>query len=263
MSELIGLVEFRCGSDVRRFTSRAIDILWNGFIWYAYPYQHGEVQQTAEITKNDLQFEFPLTDEFAKSHLGYGRDEVTIVTLYRNGLDNPDDYEVFWKGRIADAEANDTTITLICESLFTTIRKMSLTEVMQKFCRWVVYHDGCWLDKAAFAVNTSVTALDARRTTLTCPAAATKPDGYFTGGMIALPNGVLRYISNHVGNQITIWRPANEVAAALALGAVTLPLYPGCDGSLKTCSDQFHNEDNNGGFYWIPPINPNSGAKVF
>lgn len=263
MSDLIGLVEFRCGSDIRRFCSRADDVLWNGFIWYAYPVTHSEVTQTPNILKNDIRFDFPLTDEFARAHLGYGPDEVTVVTIYRNGIDTPEDFDVFWKGRVADAEAGNTAITLICESIFTTLKSLGLSERMQKFCRWVVFHDGCWLDKDDFAITTAVTALDARRTTLTCTAAATKPDGYFTGGMIEMPNGALRYISNHVGNQIAVWRPAHEVAEALELGAVSLSIYPGCDGSLNTCNTKFDNLDNNGAFYWIPNINPNSGGKIF
>lgn len=262
-SILIGLAEFRCGSDIRRFCTRNDDFLWDGHIWYAHPIKHGDVEQTGEINKNDLQFEFPLTDEFAKSHLGYGRDEVTIVTLYRNGIDAPNDFEIFWKGRVADAEANDSTVTLICESIFTKLKELGLSERMQKFCRWVVYHDGCWLDKADFAYVSNVTAVDARRTMLTCPAAASKPDGYFTGGIIEMPGGALRYISNHVGNKIYLWRPAHEVVAALEAGAVFLQLFPGCDGSLNTCNDTFDNVDNNGAFYWIPDINPNSGGKIF
>lgn len=262
-SILIGLVEFACGTDVRRFCTRNDDFLWDGHIWYAYPLKHGEIEQTSEITKNDLQFDFPLTDDFAQSHLGYGPDEVTVVKLYRNAIDSPDDFEIFWIGRVASAEANDTTITLLCESIFTTLKAIGLHERMQKFCRWVVYHDGCWLDKENFKLTTSVTAINSRLVELTCPAAATKPNGYFTGGIIKFPSGVLRYISNHVGNKITVWRPATEIASALLAGSVTATLYPGCDGSLAMCNDRFDNLDNNGAFYWIPDINPNSGAKIY
>lgn len=263
MSNLIGLVEFKCGTDIRRFCSRSDEILWNGFIWYPYAYSHAEVTQTPNILKNGLRFEFPLTDDFAKSHLGYGRDEVTIVTLYRNGIDAPEDFEIFWIGRVADAEANDSTVTLICESIFTKLKELGLSERMQKFCRWVVYHDGCWLDKADFAYVSNVTAVDSRRTMLTCPAAASKPDGYFTGGIIEMPSGALRYISSHVGNKIYLWRPAHEVVDALASGSVSLKLFPGCDGSLNTCNDRFNNLDNNGAFYWIPDVNPTGGGKIY
>jgi uncharacterized phage protein (TIGR02218 family) len=262
-SILIGLVEFSCGTDVRRFCTRNEDFLWGGHIWYAHPIRHGDIEQTSEITKNDLQFEFPLTDEFAQSHLGYGPDEVTVVKLYRNAIDDPDEFEIFWIGRVASADANDTTITLLCESIFTTLKVIGLHERMQKFCRWVVYHDGCWLDKADFAYISNVTAVDTRRTMLTCPAAASKPDGYFTGGIIEMPGGALRYISKHVGDKIHLWRPAHEIVAALAVGPVFLSLFPGCDGSLAMCNDRFNNLDNNGAFYWIPDINPNSGAKIF
>jgi uncharacterized phage protein (TIGR02218 family) len=263
MSDLIALLEFRTGSDVRRFTSRANDVLWDGHLWYPHAITHDDVKQSPNISKNDLVFNFPLSDDWARSYLGYGPDEKTIVTIYRNALAMPDDFTVFWKGRVADSEATDTTVKLICESIFTTMNSVGLGERMQKFCRHVVYHDGCWLDKSDFVVESTITAIDAKQITLTCPAAAAKPNGYFAGGMITMPNGALRYIAGHTGTQIALWRQAPEIVAALALGAVTTNLYPGCDGSLGTCNDKFNNVDNNGAFYWIPNKDPHGGTSIF
>ncbi len=260
MSKLIALLEFRTGSDVQRYNTRSTDLLWGGFVWYAAPVIDGDVNKSAEVTKNGFNLEFPLKNAFASQYLGYGPDEITVVTLYRNTVIDEDDFQVYWKGRVADCEASDTTITLLCESIFSTITQAGLSGRMQKFCRHVVYHRGCNLDKDDFAVTSSVTAINAQLFIVTCPGAAAHPNGYFTGGMFTLPNGALRYIVNHSGNQISLWRPAPDVAAALLLGGVTTTLYPGCDGSLNTCNDRFNNLDNNGGFYWIPDVNPSETA---
>lgn len=263
MSGIIGLIEFRTGDDVVRYTTRANDFLYGGFLWYPAPVKHADIVQTSEIDKNGIRMEFPLLNTFAQQFLGYGPDETTTVTLRRNKASDPDTFRVLWKGRVADCEANNDSIFLICESLDTTMKNAGLGPRMQKFCRHVVYHLGCNLDKAAFEVASTVTAIDSRFFTLICPGAAAHPNGYFNGGMLALPNSRLRYITNHVGNQITLWRPVPEIAAALALGAVSTTLYPGCDGSLNTCNDKFDNLDNNGGFYWIPAINPTDGTTIY
>lgn len=262
MSLLIGLVEFRTGSDIRRFTTLNEEYLWGGHIWYPAPKRHGNIKRTADLPKNGVNFDFPIDNEFARKFLGYGPDEPTTIILRRNLLSAPTTFKVFWTGRVADCECTEFEITLVCESLATESKTNGLGPRMQKFCRHVVYNLGCNLDKADFAVATTVTAINARFTTLTCPAAAAHPNGYFNGGMIATPNGALRYVTNHVGNQLSLWRPAPEIFTALGLGTVNTFLYPGCDGARMTCHDKFDNLENNGGFYWIPNRPPDNGSPI-
>lgn len=262
MSQLIGLVEFRTGDDIRRFTTLADDYVWDGHIWYAAPTKHSNIKRTADLPKNGIHFDFPIDNEFARTYLGYGPDDETTVKLRRNLSSAPATFRVFWTGRVADCEATEDEITLICESLATVSKSNGLGPRMQKFCRHVVYNFGCNLDKEDFAVPTTVTAIDARFLTLTCPGAAAHPNGYFNGGFIATPNGSLRYVTNHIGNQLTLWRPAPEIAAAIALGTVNTDLFPGCDGARMTCHDKFNNLPNNGAFYWIPDRAPDNGSPV-
>src|SRR5690625_7365646 len=87
---------------------------------------------------------------------------------------------------------------------------------MQKFCRHVLYGRGCKIDPQAYAVPSNITAIDARLFTVTCPSAAGFADGWLTGGMITMPSGALRYITEHVGDQIPACRPAPDLANLLS-----------------------------------------------
>ena len=264
MSNLIELFEFRTGDEYYRCTTRGDDRLYEGHVYVGTPLERDKIMQSPELTKNDLRLTFPLGHPFAMNYLGYGPDQSTMLTVRRNRLIDDEDFRVFWKGRVADCEATDSEISLICQSIFTTSKNSGLIMRSQRFCPHVVYNRGCNLDKDNFAVASSVTAIDARQLVVTCPEAAAFSDNYFAGGMFAMPNGALRYITKSAGDQITLWRPAPEVAALLAgEDPVATTLYPGCDGSLNTCNDEFDNLDNNGGRYWIPKVNPYGGGSVY
>lgn len=279
MSSVVELYEFRAGEDeVWRYTTRGHDLLANGHVWHATTMTRDDHQITTEVARDGMRLQFPLDHPFASQWLGYGPEHTVILNLYRKTGD--DSYELQFKGRIADSESNQNEIYLVVESLLTSLKQAGLPGRMQKFCRHVLYGRGCHIDPQAYAVPSNITAIDARLFTVTCPSAAEFADGWFTGGMITMPSGALRYITGHVGDQITLWRPAPELENLLSgTGGVTFgwgnnyghhyggpaltTLYPGCDGALRTCDEKFNNLDNNGAFYWLPPVNPYGANSVF
>jgi uncharacterized phage protein (TIGR02218 family) len=134
---------------------------------------------------------------------------------------------------------------------------------MQKFCRHSVYDTSCKVDENDFALSVVPSAIDTGFLTVTCPGAEAFADGWFSGGMLKMPSGALRYIVTHTANQISLWRPEPSIVDILDDEESELVLYPGCDGSLNTCYTKFNNTLNNGAFYWIPSINPVGGSSVF
>lgn len=105
------------------------------------------------------------------------------------------------------------------------------------------------------------------------PEAAAQVNGYFLGGMLRAPDGLLGYIVGHSGSQITLQRPLNSLVTAFAeigygrsygsyYGGLAVKLYPGCDHIRLTCKNKFGNLDNYGGFDWIPTKNPMGGSSL-
>lgn len=262
MSDLIELYEFRCGSVTTRYVQRGEDRLLLGHVWHSTPLSRSKIANSTEAARNDLEIAFPLEHPFARQYMGYGPEQTTSLTIRRNRLHTPDQFYVFWVGRFADCDADETEISMVFQTLINAASDSAGVICAQKFCPHVVYHRGCNLQRANFANVTTVDAIDPRMVVLNCPEAAAQLDGYYRGGMVQLPNNSLRYITDHIGSAITLWRPAPEVAAVIEAGQ-TLTLYPGCDGSLQTCNERFNNLDNNTACYWIPDKNPYGGSNVF
>lgn len=275
MSNLRELYEFRLDETVVRYTSRGDGIIYGGHVWSSTSVRRERINRSGEINKNGLEIYFPFGHSFAMDYLGYGPDGVTLATVWRSEPDNDAAFYPIFKGRIRDVSANDDEIKLSLQDIFTTSLTAGLHERMQGYCRHVVYDTaGCKLDRDDFAVATVPTAIDPTYSIITCPEAAGYPDGYFAGGMLRTPFGRLRYITAHVGSQITLWQPEPSVQSMLTsagwglawgqfFGGVGLTLYPGCDGSLKTCDERFDNLDNNGGFYHMQATNPFDGNQVY
>ena len=95
------------------------------------------------------------------------------------------------------------------------------------------------------------------------PAAATKPNGFYIGGMLRSPNGVLSYVVDHVGAVFTLQRLSFSLQQEIDEGfPFNVKLYPGCDHSRDTCWDKFSNGLNYGGFDFIPVKNPTGGSSI-
>jgi Phage conserved hypothetical protein BR0599. len=277
MSNLRELFEFRNDTieSVVRYTSRGDGIIYGGHVWSSTQIRRDRINRSGEINKNGLELFFPLGHPFAMDYLGYGPDGVTLATVWRSEPANDNSFYPIFKGRITDVGVDEDEVRITLQDIFTTSLVTGLHERMHGYCRHVVYDSaGCKLNREDFAVATVPTAIDSTYSVITCPEAAAFPNGYFSGGMLRTPNGRMRYISKHAGNQITLWRPEPTVSDMLTnagwgqawgqyFGGVGVTIYPGCDGSLKTCDERFDNLDNNGGFYFQRRGNPFSGDSVF
>ena len=212
-----------------------------------------------DLAKADLTITLPLDNEMA---LRWMKDNgellvgMVILTKNKAGVIN-----VTWKGRLASVVPGMANIQLKFESIFTSMRRPGLRARYQRSCRYALYGRGCRLDPETFALTSAVTASSGR--TLTCTAAATKPNGFYIGGMLRSPNGVLSYVVDHVGAVLTLQRLSFSLQQEIDEGfPFNVKLYPGCDHSRDTCWDKFSNGLNYCGFDFIPVKNPTGGSSI-
>jgi uncharacterized phage protein (TIGR02218 family) len=122
--------------------------------------------------------------------------------------------------------------------------------LFQKACDAELGDTRCGLSLALLTQPASVLAFDGD---LYVTLAATgRPDGWFTHGVLCLPQGERLRIRDHralaVGDGLALWtRPVGALAAG---SAVTL--VAGCDKSHAMCRDRFANVANFRGFPHIP-----------
>lgn len=258
----VELYDFVRNGEHTRYTSQSRDYDYAGHVYVSEAIGRTEVEQTNELAKMGIKVTFPRSNAFALGFIGTLHESVTVLTVWRGHVGDPDsEFEVVWKGRVQTAGAEGAEITLECESIHTSVKRMGLRARYQKPCRHTLYGRGCNLDKADWAVPATVTAADG--VTLTVTEAALQADGWYTGGMVGTADGGLRFIMDHVGDQITLSRASESVLAdVLDVGSASVNLYPGCAHDLDTCASKFNNHLANGGFFWIPSKNPMGGSSI-
>lgn len=219
----------------------------------------GGVQTRSEMSKASVEVRLDLSHALATDLLSRWAEQPTTLTIYSKRTLATD---VVWKGRLANIVPGDASVTLTFESIYTSMRRPGLRARFQKTCRHALYGRGCKVDPADFETPGTLASITGR--TVVVAAAATKPDGYFSGGMIAAPDGTLSYVSEHVANALVLGRVSSALRIAFAATGVAtaVKLYPGCDHSYATCRDKFDNDDNYGGFDYIPTKNPMGGSSI-
>ena len=250
---------FVTGAAEFRYTSAAHIVADSSETWEPAPIDLGGIMQTNELSKGGVKMKLPRDNALAKTFIGGVPEQMTSVTVFRQHAgDVTEEYQVYWKGRVAGVDVSGDAVTLECENIFTSMRRPGLRARYQKTCRHALYQSGCGLDKASFAVPATVIAADGASITIEDLGSSAVEEGYFIGGMIESADGYLRYILRHSGNELTLIRPLTALIDEVTTssdGSAAVTLYPGCDKSETTCTAKFNNLDNHGGFR-IPGKNP-------
>lgn len=268
----VHLVLFTRNDESWRYTSSASPVSYLGDTYQPTSIGMGSINQSTEMLKDTLTLRFPRDHEFASVFLGAPVEHLTSVTVFRGHAGDVDsEFITYWKGRVASSKASGDVLSLECEPVFTSMRRPGLRARYQKTCRHAHYGRGCKLDPEAVAVIGTCTAVDG--VDVVVPEAAALPAGTLVGGMLRAPDGTLRYIVEHNGENIKLMRPIYSLVPATAdggyglnygelYGGDALKMYPGCDHTRATCDSKFNNLDNFGGFPWIPGKNPMGGSSI-
>lgn len=267
--ELYRFVERGATERVLTFTNADRVITYSGETYLPVPIFRSQVEVRNELSKASLTVTFDLLNEDARRWMASYPEAIVVLTIFER--DEDDEISVVWKGRLAGVKPTMSEIVLNFESVFTSLRRPGLRARYQRSCRHMLYSRGCGVSKEAWAVKGVPTAINGL--VVTVPEAAAYPDGYFTTGILEGPDGTLRFITNHVGNQLTLLRPFESLAEALTLdgyglsygkyyGGAAVRMFPGCDRTRATCHGRFNNLMNYGGFDWIPIRNPFDGSSI-
>ena len=252
----VELYVFQQGTQFWYYTSGPDVVTWTGVDYQPATVVRTDVTQSNEISKAGISLTFPRNHEFAIQFLGFAPDLVTIVTVFRGHVtDVAGEYQAYWKGRVISGSAAGAELTLECESVFTSMRRTGLRARFQRSCRHVLYSQACGVNMASYEVPATV--LSSQPTSFVSNQAGLQADGYFTGGMVKLESGAMRFITQHIGSTLYISRPFLE-----SIGGMSVSLYPGCDHLQSTCTGKFENTLNFGGFPYIPNINPFGGTSI-
>jgi len=205
----------------------------------------------SEIGKDALTITLPINHDLITEFLHTAPEDTVSVTVKKlhRGLTYADAV-VIWKGRVIAGEPQeDETANLVCESIYTSMRRNGLRLRCELICQHALYSAACGANQPAQRVDDAISAMPST-TTLTMSSISGYDAGWFTGGIVETVTDQ-RYILSHSGNTLVISRPLASLYAGL-----TVALYPGCNRIMATCLDKFDNLDNFLGFPWHPTKNP-------
>lgn len=241
------------------YTSGNEQLDYNGDTYIPAKISRTEVESKNELSRANIEIQVPLTNEAGLRWLRDNGELLVGLTVFER--DRSGTHNVVWKGRLTGVVPGMTAITMRFESIFTSMRRPGLRARYQRSCRHALYGRGCNLDPEDFATVGECTDVTADVVTVT--EAASQPDGYYLGGMLRSPDGVLSYIIGHTGTAITLQRVSASLLDAVAGGyPFSVTLYPGCSHDRATCAAKFDNLLNYGGFDYIPQINPMGGSSI-
>ncbi len=252
------------------YTSADTEETHNGELYLPLAIGRDESEQKNELSKANLTVTVSLDNEMGRRWLRTSLDAAVSFTLFSKDV-STGSVVVAWKGRLASVKPDEKSIKLMFESVFTSLRRPGLRQRYQRTCPHALYGPGCNVAKEDFAVSGQVT--NVAGTSVTFPAAASFPNGWFTAGMIEAPDGTMRFITNHSGSTLTLIRQLDSLSEAFAkqgygqgygygYGGLVARIFPGCDRTTQTCKDKFNNLNNNGAFPFIPLKNPMSGSSI-
>lgn len=264
MSRPKELYRFVEGSNVWTVTSSDVAEVYDGETYIPITIGRSEAESKNELSRANVQVSVDLDNDMGRRWMRGILDEVVSLTvLSKDG----NDVSVVWKGRLSSVRPEDVQISLVFESIFTSLRRPGLRARYQRSCPHVLYGRGCNLDKNDWATSGAVS--NAQSTTVIVPAAALRPDGYYTAGMIEAPDGSLRFIVQHTGSTLVLIRQLDNLNESFAnsgyglnYGGIVARVFPGCDRTKEICQSKFNNLPNHGGFPFIPLRNPFDGSSI-
>jgi len=247
------LYRFSQGAQRWLYTSGQAAVDYQSETYQPATISRGGLEQSNELARLGLEIRMPRDLAVASLFLAAPPEGVVSVTLYRRHVGDAE-FITYWKGRITGARLSGAEATLKCEPIASSLKRPGLRARYQLLCRHVLYSSGCGALKDSFRVDGTVAAVSG--VTVQVAAAASPPDGYFVGGMLATTAGA-RMIVGHAGIDLTLVAPMVGLTAGDAV-----QLYAGCDHTMAHCKDRFGNLDNFGGFPFIPVKNPFTGDAI-
>lgn len=247
------LYRFSQGANRWLYTSGQVAVDYQSETYQPASISRGGLEQGNELGRLGIEIRVPRDLSVVSLFLAAPPEGVVSVTIYRRHADDAE-FITYWKGRVSGSRLTGSEATLKCEPIASSLKRPGLRAHYQLLCRHVLYSSGCGALKDSFRVDGTLAAVSG--VAVQVAAAASQPDGYFVGGMLATPLGA-RMIVGHIGVDLTLVAPMVGLAPGDAV-----QLYAGCDHTTTHCKDRFNNLDNYGGFPFIPLKNPFSGDAI-
>ncbi len=258
----IELYEFnQVDVTIYRYTSSDYEVTYGGGTYLPVPIVRDYIEQNQNLTRNNIKIKMPIDVSLISQFIADPPSNIVEVTIRRFHKQDPDEEViVLWTGRALNVDFKKDIGEILCESLITSMRRPILRRLYQVTCPHLLYQTACGVNEVTYREDATVTAIDGLDITSTTFSG--QADDYFTGGLVRITiDGIphARAIISHTGDTIEV----DLQIVDLVVGDV-LETVPGCDRSISICISKFDNQENFGGFPYIPEKNPmGEGAPIW
>jgi uncharacterized phage protein (TIGR02218 family) len=214
---------------------------------------------TQDATKANVDITVPFDNPVVTLYGPFPPFNETQVYIYKfyAGITEP---TLTWQGRLIRVEFNGSNGVLKCDTTLSGLDTEGLPETHQNLCNNYLYDGRCPVQAASFRQPITVTLIDGNDVTVT---GITQIDTWFRGGTFQAPNGDWRFITEHIGDVLTLDNPFP--AETLAADDNT-DIYAGCDRLYNTCVVKFGAETGDGAAFGgnpiVPHVNPHEYGRL-
>lgn len=192
---------FKTGDVVRAYTNGDAFIEHLGYSFEPHVLKRARHKSGTSLEKEVMDIDFSLSSELAQNLSRSELEEITTVQMfsYEGTI-----FQQFWTGRLVKVKPHTDGIKLQFETEFTKIGRNAMTYRIQAPCPYTVFGKDCGLNKADYAVKTTIKSVDKLKVVLR--GLESYAENYFKIGMIADTKGVLITIDSNLQNEITLKR---------------------------------------------------------
>lgn len=224
-----------------------------GVVYSPLPIEMDEITQSLSEDAGVNQIRLDASAGVAEQFVAYQPTEPLRVRVFRHHVDDPDgEYRTEMIGEVVSAsfDEDDHTCTLSVKMITHEMDRMVPWMAYQKPCNHPLYGVGCGVSKVDYQVVPVGPSQTGR--VLTAAEFSAFDDGWFKAGYAETSKGERRFITRHIGSDVTLITPFIDFAP----GDDTLFVYAGCDLMKDTCETKFNNLPNYMGFMWVGDKNP-------
>jgi uncharacterized phage protein (TIGR02218 family) len=233
------------------YTDAGQDIEFHGLTYIPYPIKRGKISFSTDLKVDETKITLAKnwgTDMAIYKNVLAG----ATVQLHRVNTGNlENDFVLLFDGDVSDTQVDEAVITLRCTTLDFLNFELPKRE-LQVACNWQMYGPYCAVDVDSYYIETSGGLDDVTPNLLTSSDFASGTAQYLRGGFVVGLSGnnneLIRHITDHTGNDISVLPPFPFDFEP----GVNVRVAPGCEHSTTDCVDKFSNLANYGGFPFIP-----------
>lgn len=255
----VELLTFTYGPVTYLYTTAEDDYAVGSDTYTASAITISAVEASNEAARNNLEIEVPRDNPIALLFRVSPPTQVIAVTYGRvHRTDDTDEVLTPFVGRVLNADWDGPRAKLVCEPISRSQSRNGNYRKYARTCPYALYGSACGVSLASFQSSTTVSSVSG----LVLNVAAVNPAYSYRGGFVSWTDddGVeqFRFITAQTTTALTLNIPFQGIA-----GTDTVVIAPGCDHSIATCSGDFGNGLNYGGFPKLPTKNPFDGTPIY